>query len=275
MSKRKIIIVSIFSIFLVALLSGFFFLRSKYVVPILMYHSVNPAAKENLRLVVPPEIFDRQMGFLKKNRYNVIPVESLIKLIKENKKIPPKTLCITFDDGYKDNYLYAFPVLKKYNLPATVFIIVNEIGRGQNDRLSWDEVKKMRDSGIVFFGSHCLGPEPLVNMHSDAQILHEITDSKKALEEKLGVKIPIFSYPEGLFNPKIRQMVIDAGYSGAVATNPGRQFANDDCFALKRLRISRNAGNMFVFYTETSGYYTFFKEGKKLRHEKRKASGKN
>lgn len=274
MLKRKYIIF-IFSTIIIAVLAGNLFLRQKYVVPILMYHSVNPAATQNARLVVPPEIFDRQMGFLKKHRYNVIALEKLVELIKGKKKIPPKTLCITFDDGYKDNYLYALPILKKYNLPATVFIIFSEVGRPQNDRLSWEEIRQMRDSGVIYFGSHTLGPEPLVNMQSDAQIWHEITDSKKALEDKIGKKVLVFSYPEGLFNAKIRQMVIDAGYEGAVATNPGRSFSNEDIFALKRLRISRNAGNMFVFYVETSGYYTFFKESKKLRHEKKQASGKN
>ncbi len=183
------------------------------------------------------------------------------------KKIPPKTVLLTFDDGYRNVYKNAFPVLKKYNLPATIFIIVNEVGRPQQDRLNWEEIKQMHNSGLVAVGSHCLGPEPLVNLKSDDQIRSEIFDSKRILEEKLGGKIESFSYPEGLFNVKIRALVIDAGYKLAVATNPGRDYPDDDKFGLKRLRISENAANLFTFKVEVSGYYTWMKESKK-KHKK-------
>jgi len=92
----------------------------------------------------------------------------LAALIEQKNTIPTRTISITFDDGYRDNYTYAFPILKKYGLPATVFIIVNEVGR--LDRLSWDEIKEMQDSGIITFGSHTLGPEPLIKISSKAEL---------------------------------------------------------------------------------------------------------
>ncbi len=268
MFKRKII-AFILGVVIIAAVSAAYFLRQQYVVPILMYHSVDPRAEEKNVLAVTPEIFARQMDFLKKHHYNVIPLEKLVDLIKAKAKIPPKTVVITLDDGYRDNYLYAFPVLRKYNLPATIFVIINEVARPEHDRLSWEEIKEMQDSGIIYFGSHTLGAEPLVNLQSEQEVKRQIFESKKILEEKLGRRVLVFSYPEGLFNAKIRQMVIGAGYTGAVATNPGRNSSDRDNFALKRLRISRNAANLFVFAVETSGYYTFFKENKKHRHEKK------
>ncbi|MDD5595248.1 MAG: polysaccharide deacetylase family protein [Candidatus Omnitrophica bacterium] len=268
MFKRKIR-AFILGVIIITSLGAAYFLRQQYVVPILMYHSVDPQAEKKNMLAVTPEIFTRQMDFLKKHRYNIIPLEKLVDLIREKAKIPPKTVVITLDDGYRNNYLYAFPVLKKYNLPATIFVIINEIDRPQHDRLNWEEIKEMQDSGIVYFGSHTLGAEPLVNLQSEQEIRRQIVESKKILEEKLGRKVLVFSYPEGLFNAKIKQMVIDAGYAGAVATNPGRSSSDKDIFALKRLRISRNAANLFVFAVETSGYYTFFKENKKHRYEKK------
>jgi len=123
----------------------------------------------------------------------------------------------------------------------------------------------MQDSGLIHFGSHTLGPEPLINIKSGQEIKKQIFDSKKILEEKLGRRVDMFSYPEGLFNEKIKQLVKDAGYKLAVATNPGKKFANDDIFALKRLRISANADNLFVYWIETSGYYNFMREH---RHKK-------
>jgi peptidoglycan/xylan/chitin deacetylase (PgdA/CDA1 family) len=235
-------------------------LHNKYVPPVLMYHSVNPTPAAGRMLTVSVETFRRQMHFLKAHRYNVIPLEELAALVKEKKKIPPRTLALTFDDGYVDNYTYAFPILKQYALPATLFIIVNEVGRAQNDRLNWGQIKEMQSSGLVTIGSHTMGPEPLINLKSEADVKNEIFSSKKALEYALGRDVRAFSYPEGKFNGKIRQLVIDAGYTLAVATSPGKQFPGDDVYLLKRLRISENAKNLFVFWFETSGYYNFIKE---------------
>ncbi len=249
----------IFGIILAVILLFAGYLRRQYVVPIAMYHSVNPQENPFIqRLIVYPETFQRQMRFLKEKRYNVVALESLADLIKNQKNIPPRTIAITFDDGYKDNYINAFPILKKYNLPATIFIIVNEMGRP--DRLSWEEIKEMQSSGLISFGSHTLGPLPLTDIESPEEVKKQIFDSKKILEEKLGTLITMFSYPAGRFDEKIRQLVIDAGYKAAVATNPGKKYSDNDVFALKRIRISENAGNLFIFWAETSGFYTFFKE---------------
>jgi peptidoglycan/xylan/chitin deacetylase (PgdA/CDA1 family) len=209
---------------------------------------------------ISPETFQRQMGFLKRHHYNVVTLKTIADLIRDRKKIPPKTLAITFDDGYKDNYTYAFPILKKYNFPATIFIIINEVGRPEDDRLSWDEIKVMQGSGIITFGSHTLSHAYLPEISSDQELKFEIFDSKRMLEEQLGREVSIFSYPGGRFNTKIKQFVRDAGYKVAVATNPGKRFPNNDIFVLKRLRISSTSNNLFVFWIETSGYYTFIKE---------------
>lgn len=266
LKNKRLIIPLLIAALIIVSLAGFF--KHNYVVPIIMYHSVNPEAKPENRLAVTAQTFQRQMRFLKTHNYNVIPLEELCILIKEKKKIPPRTIAITIDDGYKDVYTYAFPVLKKYGLFATVFIIIDEVGRPQNDRLSWKEIEAMRDSGVVFFGSHALGPEPLVKIKSNEEVKRQISASKRILEEKLGVKINLFSYPEGMFNHDIRQLVIDFGYLGAVATSPGPDYPDDDVFALKRLRISENASNMFIFAVETSGFYTFMKEFKKSKKSK-------
>ena len=269
MSKRKVII-GIFAIATASSLLLINYARQKYVVPIIMYHSVNPQPNPEIkRLIVSPETFKRQMRFLKEHKYNVLPLEAVVSFIKDRKRFPPRTVAITFDDGYRDNYIYAFPVLKKYNLPATIFIIVNEVERPQGDRLGWREIKEMQDSGIISIGSHTIGPEPLVKIKSKEEVKRQIFDSKKILEQKLGSKVNIFSYPEGMFDAKIRQLVIDAGYIAAVATKPGERYPDDDVFALKRIRISENASNMFIFAVETSGFYSFMKEKSKSKHGKK------
>lgn len=259
LKRKRLVIVSV----IIILSLGVFlnFIRGKYVVPILMYHSVQPNAPLENRLAVSPPAFERQMRFLSRHQYKVLTLEELASLMLEKKKIPKRAVAITFDDGYKDNYAYAFNILKKYNIPATLFVIVQEVGR--SDRLSWEEILKMQNSGLVTIGSHALGPDPLTKIKTDEELKRQIADSKKILEQKLGREVNLFSYPEGYFNAKIRQAVIAAGYSAAVATNPGKRYPSDDVFALKRLRISQNAANPLVFWIETCGYYTFIKERRK------------
>ncbi len=263
MSKRKrLIFLSIAGVLAAVIFSCAAFIRSQYSVPILMYHSVTPEPNPYIqRLIVKPETFRKQMRFLKDHRYNVVPLAEVARLIRDNKKIPPRTIAITFDDGYKDNYIYAFPVLKEFKLPATVFIIANEVDRPEQDRLSWKEVHEMQASGLVTFGSHTL-THPYLPDSSAAAIKKEIEGSKKMLEEKLGRSVEIFAYPGGRFNQASRQAVIDAGYKMAVATNPGKRFPDKDVFALKRLRISQNCDNLFIFWVEVSGYYNFMRENK-------------
>ncbi|MBU2222001.1 MAG: polysaccharide deacetylase family protein, partial [Candidatus Omnitrophica bacterium] len=172
------------------------------------------------------------------------------------------TLAITFDDGYWDNYTYAFPVLKKYNLPATIFLITDEIGNkvGLGDKLNWEDVILMQDSGLINFGSHTLSHHVLTEIRSEDELRKEILSSKKILEERLGRPINTFCYPKGFFNQRVKELVKEAGYKAAVATSPGRNFPGDDVFALKRIRISDKAGNLFIFWVQSSGYYAFMKE---------------
>lgn len=272
MLKRKLVF-SAFLVVFVLLASFFITLSRQYCVPIIMYHSVSPLAQKKNLLAVSADTFERQMRFLKEHRYNVVSLEDLASLIKDRKSLPPRTLAITLDDGYEDNFIYAFPILKKYNLPATIFIIINEVGRPQGDRLSWEQINQMQSSGLVTFGSHTFGPEPLTNIYTSRLVKfdiggyfkEQIAGSKMILEKKLGKPVNIFSYPEGRFNEAIRQEVIDAGYKAAVATNPGKKFSNNDVFALKRLRISSNAGNLFIFWVETSGFYNFMRENRRKK----------
>lgn len=260
MFKAKRLVLIVAAVFLALFLLGSFIQRG-YVVPVLMYHSISYRSDPIMhRLIVSPDTFQRQMRFLKERRYNVVSLEKIAVLVKQKKKLLPRTIAITFDDGFKDNYDYAFPILKKYNLPATIFVIINEIGRRQGDRLSWEQIREMSGSGVISIGSHGLMPEPLVNLKSEAELKKEIFDSKKIIEEKLGKSVSAFCYPEGGFNPRIKELVGEAGYRVAVATSPGKEFPNDDIFALKRLRISETSRNLFVFWIQASGFYTFIKE---------------
>lgn len=159
--RRSLIFVTVVVVFSLFLLVNF--IQKIYIVPLIMYHSVNAKVRPKMELlIVTPQTFEKQMRFLKEWHYNVLPLESVAELIRNKKKIPARTVAVTFDDGYRDNYTYAFPILKKYNLPATIFIIVNEVDLP--DRLTWEEIKVMRDSGLITFGSHALDAQPLTEI---------------------------------------------------------------------------------------------------------------
>lgn len=267
MLKRKTLRILIgglvfFSISAYFLIGYVCYLRRNYIAPILMYHAVRSDAPRGAGLVVSARSFERQMCFLKERHYNVVPLEEIAAMIKEKKKIPPKTIAITFDDGYWDNYTYAYPVLKKYNLPATVFLITNEVDNlvGLGDKLTWENISLMQGSGLITFGSHTLSHRVLADIKSEEELRKEIFDSKRVLEEKLNRKVNTFCYPKGVFNKQVKRLVKEAGYKVAVATSPGRSFPNDDVFALKRLKVSEKSGNLFIFWVQISGYYSFIKE---------------
>ncbi|MDO9573332.1 MAG: polysaccharide deacetylase family protein [Candidatus Omnitrophota bacterium] len=260
---KKIRSIVIFSLVLIA--GIFVCMRFLYIVPVIMYHSINPKTDPVMyRLIVSPQAFERQMQFLKRHRYNVVTLEALGRMMQNKEKFPPKTVAITFDDGYKDNYIYAYPVLKKLGLPATIFVIYNEVGRPQNERLSWEEIKEMQNSGLITIGSHTLGAQPLVDIKSEEELRRQIIDSKKMFEEELKTPVNTFCYVGGMFTPRIKELVKEAGYKYAVSTALGRKYSNQDVYAIKRIRISPPSDNLFDFWIRTSGYYNSFR-----KHEKK------
>jgi peptidoglycan/xylan/chitin deacetylase (PgdA/CDA1 family) len=233
----------------------FLYFRAQYVVPIIMYHSIDDKADVS-KLSVSPESFEAQMMFLKNRGYNAVKLEDLAVMVKEN-KIPYKTIAITFDDGFENNYTAAYPVLKELGISAAIFIIPEWIGK--EGYLTWDQVVEMSDSGLISIGSHTMSHAYLAGIE-DKRLEPEISDSKHFIEAHIGKEVRNFSYPLGAFDSDARDMVIKTGYTIAVATNPGGKYPKNDLFAMKRIRISRTSDNLFVFWIETSGFYTWIKE---------------
>ncbi|NQT75021.1 MAG: polysaccharide deacetylase family protein [Candidatus Omnitrophica bacterium] len=240
---------------LIFVIAGFLWAREQYVVPIIMYHRIDEDAGVS-RISVSPESFKRQMYFLKGHNYNVVRLEDLPELLSSG-KIPRRTIAITFDDGYENNYTDAYPVLKELGLPATIFISPALIGT--EGYLRWDQVIEMSESGVISIGSHAMTHAYLPAL-PEQRLDIEISDSKRAIEGHIRKEVPSFSYPVGAFNDYVRGKVRAAGYKIAVATNPGKHYPKHDLFAMKRLRISMTSDSLLVFWIETSGFYTWIKE---------------
>lgn len=250
----KLIIILALVLAVISAVSKFF--KSAYVVPVLMYHKIDNNYM-NSKLSVSPESFEKQMKFLRKWNYNIVSLNELVILLSSNDPLPCKTIAVTFDDGYKDNYTAAFPVLKKYSLPAAIFVVINKIG--MDGYLTWDNLKEMSENN-VHIGSHTLSECFLPDIKDKEQLRKEIFDSREKIREKLTNQSDFFAYCSGGFNKEIRDLVVKAGYKGACATNPGKDYPKHDIYAVKRLRISTTSDNLFVFWIETSGFYTWIKE---------------
>ena len=252
MSKKLTAIILILAVSFGAVV----FLKSTYVVPVIMYHSIDYNDKTT-KLSVSPEGFAREMKFLHENHYNVVGLDKIVSYMKKKERVPPKTIAITFDDGFHNNYEYAYPVLKKYNLPATIFVIVNNVNKP--GWMTWSEIKEISDSGVITIGSHTRSHLWLPAMGTSS-LKQEIIGSKEILERRLGKKVDFFCYPIGAHDERVERFVEEAGYTCAVATNPGRFKPSGDIYAIKRIKISRTSNNLLVFWIETSGWYTWIKE---------------
>jgi peptidoglycan/xylan/chitin deacetylase (PgdA/CDA1 family) len=220
-----------------------------------MYHRIDDKAALS-KLSVTPGSFRSHMEFLKRHNYNVVHLADLPDMIGRG-NIPHKTIAITFDDGYENNYLNAYPVLKELDLPATIFISPGLIG--QDEYLTWDQVVEMSESGVITIGSHSMTHRHLPSI-TEHRLDIEIFDSKRAIESHIRKEVNTFSYPIGGFNEHVQDKVRKAGYEIAVATNPGKNYPKHDLFAMKRVRISRTSDNLLAFWIETSGFYTWIKE---------------
>ena len=230
------------------------FQREFYEVPILMYHRVGiPGGASDV--TVRPEFFDRQMEFLNVHRYHVMPLEELIRALKAGRRLPPKTVVITFDDGSADNIRFAFPVLRKMGFPATIFMITENIDR-PGGWLSGEDLKIMDENGISIGShtqTHAFLPELPISRAEE-----ELVGSKKKLQDLLGHDVTLFSYPAGGVTPQIQALVEKAGYVGAVTTNYGKK--RHDPYALHRIKVGDSSGNLFNFLVKTSGFYSLGKK---------------
>jgi len=231
--------------------------NDQYVVPIMMYHNVEDLYHQEGNYV-SPQFFEKHMKYLKDNNYNVLSLDELVSLTQSGKSIKKKSVAISFDDGYRNNYDYAFEILKKYNFPAIIFVPSDSMHA--EDRLSVEQIREMNQSNIDI-GSHTRR-EAYLPKQTKALLLDEIVESKRILEEKTGIKINYISYPTGGFNDDVKQIVKESGYKGACTTNRGFDRLNKDVFELNRIRFSNKDNQNVILWIKLSGYYNFFRKTK-------------
>lgn len=219
---------------------------------ILMYHMIcehQQNAKFN-GLRVTPKNFEKQVAYLAKHQWTFV---TMSELIEHKDRLPYKTVAITFDDGYADNYFNALPILIKYNAKATIYLVVDRHNREwsskrksnhSNNELMYepklqnDQVKNLLMSGLIEIGSHTMTHDNLKHL-AQKQKLYEIFESKATLEKQLGIKCRSFCYPFGIYGKEDIALVSQAGYTNATTTLKGIDTSNySNPYELKRITIN-------------------------------------
>ena len=217
-------------------------MNENFRVPILTYHSIDNSGSV---ISIDTTIFKDQMRFLKDNSFNVISLNEVVMRIRKRLPFAEKSIAITFDDGFKNVFSDAFPVLKEYGFNATVFLTTNYCERlnnwpGQPDfinaqpLLSWMDIKEMSRFGIQF-GAHTHNHPSLTKIPiKDAE--NEILLSKKIIEDRLQEEINSFAYPYGDFNTNIVN-IVNQHFTGACSTKLAIANSKSNQFILERVDV--------------------------------------
>ena len=198
---------------------------------VLNYHKVD---NMNISLSVLPEDFDRQMRYLSDHGYHTITPDDLYDSLEGQKELPENPVLITFDDGYRDTYDNAYPILRKYGFKATIFVITSFLGT-QPNYITWDQAREMDANGISI-QSHTVDHKSMTDL-TDDQLRYELVESKKKAEQELGHPVEFMAYPTGTYNLHIAQMVKEAGYKAAFTIKYGNVDKASNIYALERVPV--------------------------------------
>jgi peptidoglycan/xylan/chitin deacetylase (PgdA/CDA1 family) len=230
---------------------------------ILTYHNIGtpPEGSKMRGLYVTPLMFRFQMWYLKAGGFKVVPLSAILHFIS-NEINPERPVAITFDDGYQDFSDRAFPVLRQYGFPSTVFLVSALIGKEN----AWDSDvlgvrKKLMDRDTILeliaagveFGSHTKTHPFLTGLHG-RDLEDELKGSRVYLEEAFPIPFKYFCYPYGDYNDTVTEAVRNAGYLCALTERRGFVCKGDDPFGIKRVAVQYNTHPLSFTYKLHSDY---------------------
>jgi peptidoglycan/xylan/chitin deacetylase (PgdA/CDA1 family) len=182
---------------------------------VLMYHSISQA--DNY-YAVTPHMFAQHMRYLKA-QYCPVRLVEVAAFVTGQGTLPDRAIAVTFDDGYADFLTNAFPLIEKYDIPATLFVCAGHVERkalgNHLPLLSWEQIRALQHSGLIEIGSHALTHQALTHL-SLTEATTEIATSRAIIANQCGISPGCFAYPKGQFNPTVVQLVEQAGYQAAV-----------------------------------------------------------
>jgi len=208
-------------------------------VPILMYHYIStpPDGEGAVRrdLSVSPEQFAAQLAYLKQAGYTSVSLEDLALALMVGAPLPGHPIVLTFDDGYRDAYTNAYPLLKEYGFTGTFFLVTSYIDEGNPNYVTWQQVAEMSAGGMSM--------EAHGYTHADMEgrdrdyLIWQMLGSKEAIEARTGKPVRFFCYPSGYYDDGAMQVLHELGYWGATTISLGQEHTSDSLFDLQRVRV--------------------------------------
>lgn len=207
-------------------------------VPILMYHHVGPWQNW---LFVTKEMFASHLDYLAQKGYTTVTLSEVMSSLQGQGSLPAKPIVLTFDDGYRDFYNNAFPLLQAHNFKATLFVITQFVGG--DVYVTWDELAQMKSSGLITIGDHTLSHRSLPALDF-SQTRDQVLSAKNILEEHLGGEVNVFAYPYGGVSNNAENVLKEGGFAAAVTTQRGLACAKLP-YELPRIRIGNSPLSSF------------------------------
>lgn len=204
-----------------------------------MYHYVSHPPEDadiyRIDLSVKPEVLEEQMNYLASNGFTTIDFYDLSRAITHQQPLPPKPVILTFDDGYLDNYLNAYPILERYGFKGTFFVVTEFVDRQLEGYMTWEMLTEMAAAG------HRIEPHSRTHIDLRArerdELIWEILGPQQTLAFHLGYTPRYFSYPSGRYDTAVIDILNELEYWGAVTTISGKCQSYPDRFEWTRLRV--------------------------------------
>lgn len=220
-------------------------------IPVLMYHQIDQPETHS-SLVVSRESFLQQVHWLRKKNFRFFSLEEIVRK-KGKTLLTDRSVALTFDDGFLDNYEN---LMSLSFIPAAIFVVVNWVG--QKGFMIWEQIRELAERGVTI-GSHALTHRWLPSIEDDSELEREVVDSKKKIEDEIGREVRWFSYPVGGTDERVAQYVQKAGYQAAwVAGAKPSLPIKDPLFCLRRVKVSPSDISLLHFAIKAYGMKSFF-----------------
>lgn len=241
-------------------------------IPILMYHHVNDHRGDPL--TVSPAAFEAQMRFLVRRGYRTLTLDELLAVVERKERISPRSVVLTFDDGYLDFWFHGYPLLERYGMKAILFLVTSWVkergtprgfpgrvpshqeakaliraGRSGEAIVSWEEVESMVQKGLVEISSHThthARCQPTDGSIDEGHVKEELARSKALIEERLGSSCHALCWPWGLYDEEAVKVAKEVGYRALFTAERGVVTQGSDPFALRRIVVKKGALGWFV-----------------------------
>jgi poly-beta-1,6-N-acetyl-D-glucosamine N-deacetylase len=212
-------------------------------VPVIMYHDV--LTEQQVFFDITPENLRRDFELIRENNLTPITLDQLVVHLRTGLPLPEKPILLTFDDGYVGHYQSVYPLLKEYGYPAVFSLFTGKLDGSIVGRstVTWEQVREMAANPLVTIAAHSLTHPSDLTKVPDDQIRREVTESKRILEERLGMPIRYFTYPEGHYDARVAELVEAAGYQAALTmdTDQAGRFAGESESMLAIARFGKES----------------------------------